>query len=158
MTIEKVTFGAGCFWGVEAAFRRVDGVRSVTAGYCGGTTEDPTCEAVCSKRTGHAEVVQVEYDTEQVSFERLLKTFWSSHDPTATHRNPLRTRSQYRSAIFYSTTAQRAAAEVSKQEQYEGGKLSGEIQTEITAAPTFYRAEERHQRYYQKHRADSCPT
>lgn len=150
------TFGAGCFWGVEAAFRRVPGVLDTAVGYMGGHLERPTYRDVCSDRTGHAEVVQVEYDPEQVSYEALLETFWSCHDPTQVNRQGPDFGSQYRSAIFFHTPEQQAAAEVSRVELQASGRFRRPIATEIVPAATFWRAEEYHQQYLEKRGVASC--
>jgi peptide-methionine (S)-S-oxide reductase len=152
--LEKATFGAGCFWGVEVAFRQVPGVVDATAGYLGGTLPNPTYEDVCTGRTGHAEVVQVQYDPSKVSYEDLLNVFWSSHDPTTLNRQGPDRGTQYRSAIFYHNEAQRAAAITSKDRWT--GRFSSPIVTEITPASEFYRAEEYHQRYLEKRGLASC--
>jgi peptide-methionine (S)-S-oxide reductase len=154
--LEKATFGAGCFWGVEVAFRQVPGVVDAIAGYLGGSFPNPTYEDVCTGRTGHAEVVEVEYDPSKVSYDDLLNVFWSSHDPTTLNRQGPDRGTQYRSAIFYHTEAQRAAAIMSKDRW--AGRLSSPIVTEITPASTFYRAEEYHQRYLEKRGQASCHT
>ena len=151
------TFGAGCFWGVEADFRRLPGVLDVTAGYEGGTTEHPSYRDVCSHRTGHAEVVEVRYDPARISYEQLLDTFWQIHDPTTLDRQGPDVGSQYRSAIFYHTPEQRAAAEASKAQQDATGRHRRPIVTEIVPAETFYRAEDYHQRYFEKN-GIACPT
>ena len=147
---EKATFGAGCFWGVEAAFRRVEGIVSTTVGYSGGTSENPTYEDVCTGKTGHAEVVEVEYDPFRVSYEELLEMFWDNHDPTTPNRQGPDIGTQYRSAIFFHTPEQEAAARASKKKVQ--GRFKNLIVTEITPASKFYRAEEYHQRYFEKHR------
>ncbi len=147
---EKATFGAGCFWGVEAAFRRMDGVVSTAVGYSGGTLENPTYEDVCTGRTGHAEVVEVEYDPFRVSYEELLEVFWENHDPTTPNRQGLDIGTQYRSAIFFHTPEQETAARASKKKAQ--GRFKNPIVTEITPASKFHRAEEYHQRYFEKHR------
>jgi len=153
--VEKVaTFGAGCFWGVEAAFRRLDGVTKTRVGYTGGTLENPTYEDVCSHTTGHAEVVEVTYDPERVSYEDLLQVFWRKHDPTQFNRQGWDVGDQYRSAIFFYDEEQRAAAEASKDR--EQASLSRPIVTEITPAETFYEAEEYHQQYLEKRGRSSC--
>ncbi|MBC7783050.1 MAG: peptide-methionine (S)-S-oxide reductase MsrA [Burkholderiales bacterium] len=149
MDNNKATFAAGCFWGVEAAFRKVPGVIEVIVGYTGGTTTNPTYESVCSKETGHAEAVEVEYDPSRVTFDQLIEVFWSIHNPSARHRG--NGPSQYRSAVFYHDQEQCVAAAESRDRLSQSGRLSGEIQTEITPASTFFRAEERHQRYHEKH-------
>lgn len=154
--LEKATFGAGCFWGVEVAFRQVPGVMDATAGYLGGNFPNPTYKDVCSGRTGHAEVVEVTYDPARVSYDDLLNVFWTSHDPTTLNRQGPDRGTQYRSAIFYHTEAQRAAATASKDRLDSSGRLSGPVVTEITPTSTFYRAEEYHQRYLEKHGLASC--
>jgi peptide-methionine (S)-S-oxide reductase len=152
----KATFAAGCFWGVEAAFRQIKGVTSTTVGYMGGTFKNPTYEDVCTDKTGHAEVVQVDYDPSQVSYDDLLDTFWEIHDPTTPNRQGPDVGSQYRSAIFFHTHEQEAAAKASKEKLEASGKLKKPITTEITPASEFYRAEEYHQRYLEKHGMASC--
>ena len=154
--MEKATFGAGCFWGVEAAFRRVPGVTSTAVGYAGGTMPNPTYEDVCSDATGHAEVVEVTYDPEQVSYDELLELFWSVHNPTTLNRQGPDEGTQYRSAIFFHTPEQRDAAERSKQALAASGRFARPIVTEITPASTFYRAEEYHQQYLAKRGLRSC--
>ena len=152
----KATFGAGCFWGVEEAFRQMKGVTATAVGYLGGTLQNPTYRDVCSGRTGHAEVVEVEYDPSQVSYEALLEVFWSSHNPTTLNRQGPDIGTQYRSAIFYHTPEQQAAAEASKREQQASGRFRNDIVTEITPASQFYRAEEYHQQYLAKRGRSSC--
>jgi len=152
----KATFGAGCFWGVEAAFRQLAGVKQTAVGYSGGQTKNPTYEQVCTDRTGHAEVVEVEYDPEQVSYDRLLEVFWANHDPTQLNRQGPDHGSQYRSAIFYHTPEQQAAAEASKKALIDSGKLRRPIVTLIEPAREFYRAEEYHQQYLEKRGQSSC--
>jgi peptide-methionine (S)-S-oxide reductase len=154
--LEKATFGAGCFWGVEVAFRQVPGVVEATAGYLGGNSPNPSYEDVCSGRTGHAEVVEVTYDPSRVSYDELLNVFWSSHDPTTLNRQGPDRGTQYRSAIFYHNEAQEAAAAASKERWGSAGRFAGPIVTEITPASTFYKAEEYHQRYLEKHGLASC--
>ena len=153
---EKATFGAGCFWGVEAAFRQVKGVISTTVGYSGGTSKNPTYQDVCSGRTGHAEVVEVEYDPSQVSYEDLLSVFWENHDPTQLNRQGPDVGAQYRSAIFFHTPEQEAAAMASKAALERRGQYKGPIVTEITPASEFYRAEEYHQQYLEKRGRGHC--
>ncbi len=153
---EKVVFGAGCFWGVEATFAQVKGVTSTRVGYAGGVTKNPTYEDVCSHGTGHAEVVEVEYDPAQITFARLLDVFWENHDPTTKHRQGPDIGSQYRSAIFFTTPAQEAVARASAAQLEQGGRLSGPITTEILLATPFYAAEDYHQKYYAKHGGGSC--
>lgn len=154
--MEKAIFAGGCFWGTEAAFRQVPGVREVTSGYTGGTTANPTYKEVCGDRTGHAEAVSVEFDPAQVSYAELLHKFWDSHDPTTVNRQGPDVGSQYRSAIFYLSPAQEQAARASKAEQEGGGQWERPIVTEITAAGPFFRAEEYHQRYLEKHGQAAC--
>jgi peptide-methionine (S)-S-oxide reductase len=153
---EKATFGAGCFWGVEVAFRQVPGVTDATAGYLGGTLPNPTYEDVCTGRTGHAEVVEVTYDPSRVTYDALLDVFWSSHDPTTLNRQGPDRGTQYRSAVFYHDQSQKEAAEASKERLGSSGRFPRPIVTEITPASTFYRAEEYHQRYLEKKGLASC--
>lgn len=146
----KATFGAGCFWGVEAAFRRVPGVEDVAVGYAGGHTEHPTYEDVCSGRTGHAEVVEVDYDPAKVGYDDLLEVFFASHDPTQLNRQGPDVGSQYRSAIFTHDDAQAEAARAAKARLEETGRFRRPIVTEITPAGPFWRAEDYHQRFLEK--------
>lgn len=148
--MEKATFGAGCFWGIEAAFRKVPGVLSTSVGYVGGSFANPTYEDVCSGETGHAEVVQVEYDPSQLSYEEILDVFWTIHDPTTLNRQGPDIGTQYRSAIFFHNPEQEAAARTSKKRLQISGRFEKPIVTEITSASEFYRAEEYHQRYFEK--------
>ena len=154
--MDKATFAAGCFWGVEAALRGIDGVRSTTVGYIGGSLENPTYSDVCTGRTGHAEAAQVEYDPSRVTYEQLLSAFWSMHDPTQLNRQGPDVGTQYRSGIFHHGEAQRVAAAQSKQKLESSGRFAGPIVTEITPASTFYRAEECHQQYLEKRGLASC--
>ena len=154
--MEKATFGAGCFWGVEAAFRRVPGVLDAAVGYAGGTLENPTYEDVCTGRTGHAEVVEVTYDPQRVSYEELLDVFWDNHNPTTLNRQGWDIGTQYRSAIFFHSPEQEKAALASKERLNASGRFRKPIVTEITPASTFYRAEEYHQRYLEKRGQASC--
>jgi peptide-methionine (S)-S-oxide reductase len=154
--MEKATFGAGCFWGVEVTFRNVPGVVDTKVGYLGGTLENPTYKDVCSGETGHAEVVQVEFDPARVSYDQLLDVFWSSHNPTTKNRQGPDWGTQYRSAIFYHSDEQRVTAEKSKQKWDASGKFGRPIVTEITSASAFYPAEEYHQRYLEKRGLASC--
>jgi peptide-methionine (S)-S-oxide reductase len=148
---QKATFAAGCFWGVEAAFRRIKGVVGTRVGYTGGTTPSPTYQQVCSGRTGHAEAVEVTYDPAIVSYEQLLSVFWEIHDPTQLNRQGPDTGTNYRSAIFYHTPEQKAAAETSRDRlQASGTYKQRKIVTEIVPASTFWPAEEYHQQYYEK--------
>ncbi|MFO7737313.1 MAG: peptide-methionine (S)-S-oxide reductase MsrA [Desulfatiglandaceae bacterium] len=154
--MEKATFGAGCFWGVEAAFRCLQGVVSTAVGYSGGTLENPTYQDVCSDRTGHAEVVEVVYDPSVVSYDALLEVFWGNHDPTTLNRQGPDVGTQYRSVIFYHNEAQKAAAEISMQNLRNSGQYKKAIVTEIKPATKFYRAEEYHQRYLEKQGHAGC--
>lgn len=153
---EIATFGAGCFWGIEAAFRRVPGVLDAAVGYSGGRTENPSYQDVCTDTTGHAEVVQVTFDPAKLSYEQLLDAFWTIHDPTQVNRQGPDYGKQYRSAIFFHSPEQEAAAKKSKQALEASGKLRRPVATEITAAGPFWRAEEYHQRYLEKRGAASC--
>ena len=146
----KATFGAGCFWHVEAAFSDVKGVVSTAVGYMGGTMSDPSYEDVCSDETGHAEVVQVEYDPKQVSYSALLDVFWKIHDPTTLNRQGPDEGTQYRSVIFYHDEQQKKEAEKSKEQMQK--KFGGKIVTAIMKAGVFYKAEEYHQKYFKKHK------
>lgn len=148
--MEKATFAAGCFWGVEAAFRQVKGVVSTSVGYTGGSFKDPTYRDVCSGGTGHAETVEVVYDPSQVSYEELLNVFWDIHDPTTLNRQGPDLGTQYRSAIFFHTPEQKAAAIASKEKLQRSDRYKSPIVTEITSASQFYRAEEYHQQYMEK--------
>jgi len=152
---EKVLFGAGCFWGVESTFAKVKGVTATRVGYSGGVTKNPTYEDVCAHGTGHAEVVEVEYDPAQLSFATLLDVFWANHDPTTPHRQGPDAGSQYRSAIFFTTPGQEAAAQTSAARLAASGTLRRPISTEILLATAFYPAEDYHQKYYAKH-GGSC--
>lgn len=144
------TFGAGCFWGVESAFAEIEGVTSTTVGYAGGTTAEPTYEDVCTGRTGHAEVLRVEYDPDVVGYERLLGVFWGIHDPTTRDRQGPDVGTQYRSVIFHHDGQQRALAEASCKREQASGRHAGEIVTEITPEAPFWRAEDYHQKFFQK--------
>ncbi len=146
----KATFAAGCFWGVEASFRSVEGVLATTVGYTGGTFDNPTYRDVCSGKTGHAEAVEIIYDPDQVSFAELLKVFWRCHDPTTRNRQGPDVGSQYRSAIFFHSQSQAAAAQASKEEQVRSGGFKRPIVTEIVPASAFYPAEAYHQQYLEK--------
>ncbi len=156
MTEEKATFGAGCFWGVQASFDNVKGVTSTAVGYAGGTLDNPTYRDVCGHRTGHAEVVEVTFDPSIVSYDDLLNLFWDMHDPTTLNRQGPDVGDQYRSVIFYHTPEQRERAERSKAEQQASGRYRNPIVTEIVPASTFWRAEEYHQKYLVKHGRASC--
>ena len=149
--LEKATFGAGCFWGVEVSFRELPGVRDAAVGYAGGTKKNPSYEDVCTGRTGHAEVVEVDYDPAVTSYDQLLDLFWKDHDPTTPNRQGPDVGTQYRSVIFYHTPEQKAAAQASKEKAQ--ANFPRPIVTEILPAPEFYRAEEYHQRYVEKRKA-----
>jgi len=148
--LQTATFGAGCFWGVESNFRQIPGVVDARVGYLGGTLENPTYEDVCTDRTGHAEVVQVTYDPRRVTYEQLLDAFWKMHDPTQLNRQGPDFGRQYRSAIFFYTPEQEAAAKRSKEELEKSGRFRKPIVTEIAPASKFYEAEDYHQRYFEK--------
>jgi peptide-methionine (S)-S-oxide reductase len=154
--MKKATFGAGCFWGVESAFRQVEGVADVAVGYLGGTLENPTYHDVCTGTTGHAEVVEVQYDPLKVSYDQLLDLFWKIHDPTTLNRQGPDFGTQYRSAIFYHDEEQKNAALASRERLRESGRFRRPIVTEITPTSTFYRAEDYHQRYLEKRGQSSC--
>ena len=153
---KKATFGAGCFWGVEAAFRQLEGVEATRVGYAGGQLDNPTYEDVCSHTTGHAEVVEVTYDPEQVSYEQLLDVFWRKHDPTQLNRQGWDVGDQYRSVVLFHDDEQRQAAERSKDS--EQARYRKPIVTLIEPAPTFYEAEDYHQQYLEKRGRSSCTT
>ena len=153
---ETATFAAGCFWGVEATFRQIKGVKSTTVGYAGGQMENPTYKDVCTDGTGHAEAVEVQYNPSEVSYEQLLKVFWENHDPTTVNRQGPDSGTQYRSAVFYHTPQQKAAAEAAKQALAASGKYRREIVTEIVPATKFWRAEDYHQQYLEKRGMSSC--
>jgi peptide-methionine (S)-S-oxide reductase len=152
----KATFGAGCFWGVEAQFRQVQGVTSTAVGYMGGTLDNPTYQDVCTDRTGHAEVVEVDYDSERVSYEDLLEIFWDNHNPTTPNRQGPDVGTQYRSVIFFHSPEQEAAARASKEELQQSGRFPAPIVTQIVPAKTFWRAEEYHQQYLEKRGLAHC--
>ena len=156
VTLQKATFGAGCFWGVEAAFRRVDGVVSTQVGYAGGRTADPTYEQVCSGRTGHAEAVEVTYDPARVSYDDLLRVFWENHDPTTPNRQGPDVGEQYRSAVFFHSPEQEAAAKASVASLEAAKRFRRPIVTQIVPAGPFYRAEEYHQQYLEKRGQATC--
>ena len=148
--MEKATFAAGCFWGIETAYRRLKGVLDVAVGYEGGSTDNPSYQDVCTGQTGHAEVVEVDYDPEKISYDELLEVFWNIHDPTTLNRQGPDIGTQYRSAIFFHNEDQKKKAELSKSSKQSEGTYPDGIVTEITPHETFYRAEEYHQRYFEK--------
>ncbi len=154
--MEKATFAAGCFWGVEATFRSVPGVVSTRVGYTGGKLEQPTYQDVCTDQTGHAEAVEITYDPSKVSYQDLLKVFWENHDPTQKNRQGPDVGTQYRSAIFFHTPEQEAAARASKEQLERAGAFRRPIATEIVPATQFWRAEEYHQQYLEKRGLASC--
>jgi len=146
----KSTFGAGCFWCVEHAFRKMQGITSTAVGYMGGTTKNPTYEDVCTDTTGYAEVVQVEYDPSKISYREILNVFWGNHDPTTLNRQGPDIGTQYRSVIFFHSPDQEKEATASKEELQKSTKYGKKIVTEIVPATEFYKAEEYHQKYYEK--------
>lgn len=153
---ETASFAAGCFWGVEAAFRELDGVLETTVGYMGGHTKDPTYKDVCTGSTGHAETLQLKYDPDEISYETLLDVFWNKHDPTTKNRQGPDIGEQYRSIIFYHTDEQKKLAEESKEKLDSSGKYRNPIVTEIIPAETFYPAEDYHQQYLEKRGRKFC--
>lgn len=153
---EKATFGAGCFWGVESTFREVEGVVDAAVGYEGGHTVNPTYKDVCTDATGHAEVIEVDFDPSKVSYDALLQVFWTSHDPTQVNRQGPDFGTQYRTVIFYHTTEQQQAAQRSKEALEKSGRFSRPIATQIVPAQTFYRAEDYHQQYLAKRGVRHC--
>ncbi|MFA5554394.1 MAG: peptide-methionine (S)-S-oxide reductase MsrA [Phycisphaerae bacterium] len=153
---QLATFAAGCFWGVEAAFAKINGVVSTRVGYTGGKTVNPTYKQVCSGKTGHAEAMEIIFDPKKISYERLLDMFWELHDPTQLNRQGPDFGEQYRSAVFYHNLAQQAAAESSRQRLEESGKYKQPIVTQIVRAQTFYPAEEYHQKYLEKRGLSVC--
>ena len=156
MATEKATFGAGCLWGVEAAFRQIEGVCDVAVGYEGGHLENPTYRDVCTGRTNHAEVVEIDFDPSQVSFETLVRFFFEMHDPTQLNRQGPDTGTQYRSAIFFHSPEQQAVAQKVKDELDGSGSFRRPIATVVEPAQTFYRAEDYHQQYLAKRGLASC--
>ena len=154
--MEKATFGAGCFWGVEATFRQIPGVVATAVGYAGGTLDNPSYKDVCTDRTGHAEVVEVEYDASKVKYEDLLKVFWQNHDPTTLNRQGPDVGTQYRSAIFYHTPEQQKAAQASKEALERSKTFRRPIVTQIEPAGHFWRAEDYHQQYLEKRGLAHC--
>lgn len=153
---QQATFGAGCFWGVQSAFDKVKGVTSTLVGYTGGKLDNPTYRDVCGHKTGHAEVVEVMFDPEQVTYEQLLEVFWSIHDPTTPNRQGPDVGDQYRSSIFFHSTEQKRAAEESKAAQERSRRFKRPIVTEIVPAQRFWKAEDYHQKYLQKKGQASC--
>lgn len=152
----QATFAAGCFWGVEAVFATTPGVTQTVVGYTGGKIANPSYEQVCSGKTGHAEALQLEYDSDIINYEELLEIFWSIHNPTSLNRQGPDIGTQYRSAIFYHNEEQQQLAEKSKMQLMQSGKYSYPVVTEITAATTFYPAEDYHQKYWLKHPEYAC--
>jgi peptide-methionine (S)-S-oxide reductase len=156
MTMETATFGGGCFWGVEAAFRQLPGVVDTAVGYMGGTLENPTYKDVCTDRTGHAEVVQVTFDPAKLKYEQLLDSFWQFHDPTQFNRQGPDYGKQYRSVIFFHSPEQERIARESKEKLQASGRFAKKIVTEISPAQAFWRAEDYHQRYLEKRGLAQC--
>ncbi len=154
--MEKATFGAGCFWGVEETFRKTKGVKDTAVGYTGGSLENPTYKDVCTNESGHAEAVEVTFDPAEVSYDELLDVFWSNHNPTTLNRQGPDWGTQYRSAIFFHSPEQEAAARASKEKLEKSGRYNRPIVTQIVPASVFYRAEEYHQRYLEKRGVSSC--
>jgi len=154
--MSTATFGAGCFWGVEATFSRLDGVTATGVGYTGGSLDNPAYEDVCGGRTGHAEVLQVTFDPSVISYQELLEVFWGCHDPTTPNRQGPDVGSQYRSVIFCHGEEQRRIAEASRDAKQQAGVFTAPIVTEISLAPVFYRAEDYHQKYLEKRGLASC--
>jgi len=152
--METATFGAGCFWGVEAKFQKIRGITKTTVGYMGGNIKNPTYEQVCTDKTGHAEVIQIQFNPEQINYEKLLDVFWEMHDPIQLNRQGPDVGTQYRSVIFYHNERQKKLAEQSKDKQQT--KYDKKITTEITPAQQFYPAEEYHQKYLEKQDFSSC--
>jgi peptide-methionine (S)-S-oxide reductase len=155
-TLQLATFAAGCFWGVEESFRKIKGVKSTMVGYSGGRWANPTYNDVCTDLTGHAEAIQLQYDPQEVSYEDLLEVFWSIHNPTTKNRQGFDYGTQYRSVIFYHTPEQELSARKSIEELEKSGRFRNRVVTEIVSAATFYKAEEYHQKYYEKKGGGSC--
>jgi len=154
----EAVFAAGCFWGVEQTFRRIDGVLETEVGFTGGSVANPSYQQVCNTDTGHAEAVRVVFDPSTVSYQQLLEAFWACHNPTTPNRQGPDVGSQYRSAIFFLDDAQRELAEASRKKLADSGRFSNEIVTEITRAGEFHRAEEYHQQYFEKRGGGHCNT
>ena len=154
--MQKATFGAGCFWGVELTFSKIEGVESTAVGYCGGSVPDPTYEIVCTGQSGHAEVVLVEFDPNKVSYDKLLNTFWSLHDPTTLNRQGPDIGTQYRSVIFFQDKVQAVMAKASRDKLQQSGRFKNDIVTEIVSVAEFYRAEEYHQKYLEARGLGNC--
>ena len=154
--MQKAIFGAGCFWGVELTFSKVDGVRSTAVGYCGGNVPNPTYEIVCTGQSGHAEVVLIKFAPDKTSYEKLLNIFWSLHDPTTLNRQGPDIGTQYRSAIFFLDENQETLAKISRDKLKNSGKYKNDIVTEIAEAREFYRAEEYHQKYLENRGLGNC--
>lgn len=152
--MQKATFAAGCFWGVEAAFQKLKGVKDTKVGYTGGHTANPTYEEVCTGKTGHAEAVQVTYDPQEITYEKLLDVFWNTHNPTLLNRQGPDVGTQYRSAIFYHDEDQRKVAEESKNREQQ--KYDKKITTDFSPLKEFYLAEEYHQKYFEKNKSAAC--
>ena len=156
MPTEKATFGAGCFWGVEETFRNLKGVLSTAVGYAGGARENPTYEDVCTDRTGHAEVVEIDFNPAEISYQQLLDVFWSNHNPTTLNRQGPDVGTQYRSVVFYNSPEQKEAAEAVKERLQNSGRFNRPIVTAIEPASKFWRAEEYHQQYLKKRGQTHC--
>ena len=156
--MQKAIFGAGCFWGVELTFSKMEGVVSTAVGYCGGKMPDPTYEIVCTGQSGHAEVVLVEFDPEKVSFDKLLDKFWLLHDPTTLNRQGPDIGTLYRSVIFFQDEDQATLSKASKDKLQESGRYKNDVVTEIVSAQKFYRAEEYHQKYLEVRGLGNCHT
>ncbi len=154
--MQKAIFGAGCFWGVELTFSKIEGVASTAVGYCGGKVPDPTYEIVCGGQSGHAEVVLVEFDPDKVSYDKLLDTFWSLHDPTTLNRQGPDIGTQYRSVIFFQDKDQAVIAKASRDKLQQSGRFKNDIVTEIVPTAQFYRAEEYHQKYLEARGLGNC--
>ena len=155
-SLQLATFAAGCFWGVEESFRKIKGVKSTSVGYTGGWVPNPNYDIVCSDKTGHAEAIQVQFDPNEVSYEQLLKVFWSIHNPTTKDRQGFDYGKQYRSAIFFHTSEQESIARKSKEVLDRSGRFKDRIVTEIQPASQFFKEEEYHQKYYMKRGGGSC--